>query len=172
MVFGLRRWLWAHGLPALFALLLGVSVLSPSVGQAAQPAAYSPRAHVVGDDRGGLITDRLQQMRQLLNHAQPVEIRGDVCFSTCMMLLGLPDVCVSPQTAFGFHGPSRFGRELDPAVFEKASQVIAGFYPTQLRQWYLAEARFQIDSLSKRSGADMIAMGIRPCAPLRVSLVQ
>ncbi|MEM6308581.1 MAG: hypothetical protein AAF754_00920 [Pseudomonadota bacterium] len=144
----------------------------PSVPRAAQPALQTNAAMIIGDDRGGLLTDRLHQMRRLLIRSQPVEIRGDVCFSTCTMLLGLPNVCVSPKTAFGFHGPSRSGQALDGDTFETASQIIAGFYPVPLRAWYLSTARHQIQGVALRSGQELIAMGVKTCAPRHASLIQ
>lgn len=172
-MFGFPRRLGRSGATGIVAASIMSAFTSfPSFILAAQPPMQPTIALVVGNDRGGLITDRLQQMRQLLIQSQPVEIRGDVCYSTCTMLLGLPDVCVSPQTAFGFHGPSESGRILDTATFETASQIIAGFYPSALRDWYLSSARYQIENVTQRSGADLIAMGVKPCAPHSASLVQ
>lgn len=37
---------------------------------------------------------------------RPVEIRGKACASSCTMWLSHPNVCIEPQTVFGFHGPS------------------------------------------------------------------
>ncbi|MFK7877782.1 MAG: hypothetical protein AB8B71_18740 [Paracoccaceae bacterium] len=137
-------------------------VLLGSELSAAQPK-QSHAALVVYDDRGGLLLDRVRQVRSLRQNAKPVEIRGDICFSTCTLLLGARDVCVVATTVFGFHGPSYSGRPLDPNLFEHASQVIAQHYPRDIRDWYLSEARFTIDGLHTRSGQDLIDLGVPEC---------
>ncbi len=38
--------------------------------------------------------------------SRPVEIRGKGCASSCTLWLSHPDVCIEPETLFGFHGPS------------------------------------------------------------------
>jgi hypothetical protein len=72
------------------------------------------KPYVVRNDRGGVVRDRLRELNQLRASGRPVEIRGNVCFSTCTMLLGLPQTCVDPDTVFGFHGPSRRGPPMAP----------------------------------------------------------
>ena len=163
---------WRLGQTAVILVAVWAILLSAQIAHAAQPLRFQPAPMVVNNDRGGLINDRLRQMRTLLKRGQRVEIRGDFCFSTCTMLLGMPNVCILPGTAFGFHGPSRLGRPLEEQVFRRASLVIAGFYPEGLRDWYLNTARFQIDGVMQRSGAELIRMGIRSCEPKAVSMVQ
>lgn len=118
---------------------------------------------VVGNDRGGLLDTRLHQLRQLRESGQPVMITGSVCFSTCTMLIGLPQTCVSPRTTFGFHGPSSYGRKLSPQRFEWASQVIAQYYPPALKQWYVTTGRHRTSGVYRISGSELIRMGIRQC---------
>jgi len=141
-----------------FLLAIGIAAIGADAGQAQQSQAY-----VVGNDRGGLLLDRIENIRQLRATGQPIQIQGRVCFSTCTMYLGLPQTCVSPQTTFGFHGPSSFGRALDAATFSHASSVIANHYPAPLREWYMREGRHEIRALYRFSGADIIKMGVKQC---------
>lgn len=128
------------------------------------PNTPADRPLIIQNDRGGLLTDRIHQLRKLVTSQAPVEIRGEVCHSTCTMLLGLPDVCVSPDTRFGFHGPSKSGAPLKPEVFERASRVIASFYPNDLRDWYMSSARYRIAEHEEKTGAELIEFGIPRCA--------
>ncbi len=118
---------------------------------------------VVRNDRGGLLRDRLIELGKLRRSRRPVEISGAVCYSTCTMFLGLPQTCISPRTTFGFHGPSTFGRALDPTAFDRATRVIASYYPQPLRSWYLNTGRYKIKSMYKLKGQQIISMGIRAC---------
>lgn len=119
---------------------------------------------VVGNDRGGSIRDRLDQIRELRASGRRVEIRGRVCYSTCTMLLGLPNVCISPDTVFGFHGPSLNGRRLAPDRFEYFSRVIAQYYPAPLREWYMMTGRHRAYPPYRIRGAQITAMGIPACS--------
>ncbi len=130
------------------------------------PAAAGPTAmlvKVVHNDRGGVVGARAQEIAGIQMRQQRVEIRGRVCLSTCTMFLGAGDVCVSPNTKFGFHGPSYYGRPLKPAQFEYWSQVIASYYPAGLKNWYLAEGRYRSKGYYTMSGAQLISMGIPQC---------
>ncbi|WP_425045985.1 hypothetical protein [Primorskyibacter sp. S87] len=131
------------------------------VSDASAQSSYPP--YVVGNDRGGYIKDRLYELRNLRASGQPVEIRGKVCYSTCTMLLGLPNTCISPNTEFGFHGPKLNGKPLPPDRFEYFSQVIAQYYPQPLRDWYMKTGRNRLHRAYKIKGKRIIAMGIRAC---------
>ena len=153
-----------RGMSPLQRLLVCLALASLT---AAPPAAAwdnsDHRPYIVKNDRGGLLTARLQELRKLRASGRPVEIRGRVCFSTCTMFLGLPQTCISPRTTFGFHGPSLFGIPLNPRDFDYASQVIAKYYPAPLQRWYLEEGRQSITRLHKIRGSDIIRMGIKRC---------
>lgn len=135
------------------------------------PMSHSARAqnspalppYQVGNDRGGYLVDRLSELARLRSSKQRVEIRGRICYSTCTMLLGLPQTCVSPQTIFGFHGPSRNGKRLSTAEFEKYSSVMAENYPRPLRRWFMTKARNRIHGVHKVRGEQIIRMGIKAC---------
>ena len=118
---------------------------------------------VIRNDRGGLLRDRISELHRLNRSGQAVRIEGRICYSTCTMYLGLPQTCVSPDTTFGFHGPSSYGRQLNPAIFERASQIISENYPPALRQWYMETGRYKIRSMYRISGAEIIALGVRQC---------
>ena len=117
----------------------------------------------IGNDRGGSLRERLREIRELRRTGQPVRIVGQICYSTCTMFLGLPQTCVSPNTVFGFHGPSSYGRALAPDVFDHASRLILENYPDPLKQWYWETARHGIWRMSQKSGADMIRIGVQAC---------
>ncbi len=149
----------------------GVAMLAASIGFLATPQeaaaqtqiSYATNPLVVRNDRGGLLRERLREIGQLRQQSRPVEIRGSVCFSTCTMFLGLPQTCISPNTTFGFHGPSSYGRALDPATFNRASEVIASYYPAPLRQWYMETGRFKVRTVYRIKGREIIQMGVRQC---------
>lgn len=120
-------------------------------------------AYVVGNDRGGFLRDRLIELRNLRASGRRVEIRGRICYSTCTMLLGLPQTCISPDTTFGFHGPSKSGNRLSPERFEYFSRVISQYYPAPLRSWYMTTGRNRIKGMHRIRGSEIIRMGIRAC---------
>ncbi len=125
--------------------------------------AAAARVYVVQNDRGGYISDRLRELRNLEASGRRVEIRGQICYSTCTMLLGLPNTCVSPHTQFGFHGPSKNGQRLSPDRFDFYSRVIAQYYPPKLNAWYIKTGRNKIDGIYRISGRDIIRMGVQAC---------
>lgn len=118
---------------------------------------------VVTNDRGGALHDRLVQMGELRVTETPVVITGRVCASSCTMLLGLPRVCVSPRTRFGFHGPSRNGRPLSSEHFDYFSRVMAQNYPAPVRRWFMDDARHSIRKPKWLTGAELIRLGVRAC---------
>lgn len=107
--------------------------------------------------------NRAQEIAKIQSRNQRVEIRGKVCLSSCTMYLGAGDVCVDPNTKFGFHGPSYYGQALEPKQFEYWSTVIASYYPERLRQWYMTEGRYKTDGYYTMYGAQLIRLGIHQC---------
>lgn len=147
---------------AMATLAIGLSLPSaPTNAQTQISLQLTPM--VVLNDRGGLLHEKLRQLRQLRRSNQPVRITGAICYSTCTLYLGLPQTCVSPNTIFGFHGPSSYGRALSPKLFERTSRLVASQYPRGLKQWYLNTGRFKIGSLYKMKGSQIINMGVRAC---------
>lgn len=152
------------GFGALSKTLATTAVLTMglcTLPQTASAAGQTP--YVVANDWGGSIRDRLIELRDLRSSGRPVEIRGHICFSSCTMLLGLPNTCISPNTTFGFHGPSRSGQPLSPEQFDKYSRIIAANYPQALTNWYMKTGRNRIKSLYKIKGRKLIRMGLRSC---------
>lgn len=150
--------------PAVQALrlaMLAASVAAPQVALAQTNISSSPL--VVGNDRGGDLRERIYEIRALRQTGQQVRIQGSICYSTCTMYLGLPQTCVSPDTTFGFHGPSSYGIPLGPEMFDHASKLIRDHYPKPLQQWYMDRARHQIWGVHRVSGREMIRLGVAPC---------
>jgi hypothetical protein len=125
--------------------------------------AEQSEALVVGNDRGGPVAQRADEIARLRAYRIRVEIRGNICYSACTMYLGAGDVCVSPSTSFGFHGPSAWGQPLDPDQFEHWSRVMARFYNEPLRQWFMSDARYRQANLYRVSGSEIINLGYASC---------
>lgn len=156
----------AHLFATRFMAVAGIALIgmTPLAAQAqSQERGLQSPPLVINNDRGGTLRARLLELAALRRESRPVEIRGNVCFSTCTMFIGLPDACVSPSTTFGFHGPSSYGRPLDTATFNQASEVIASHYPPVLRAWYMEEGRYRINRVYRVSGQNLIDMGVRSC---------
>lgn len=140
---------------------LPVCVGFPLAGAGQQGLARPPL--VVQNDVGGALRARISAVETLRQTAQPVWIVGDVCYSTCTLYIGLAETCVTAETEFGFHGPSAHGKPLDAATFERASRLIAAYYPEPIRNWYLTTARHEISGLFKVKGKVLINLGIAAC---------
>lgn len=155
---------FGRGLGALTRVLAATAALTLSLGVFSSPAkAAASQPYVVGNDRGGFVRDRLIELRNLRASGRRVEIRGNICYSTCTMLLGLPNTCISPNTKFGFHGPSKSGQRLSPAKFDFYSRVIAEHYPQKLNAWYMETGRNRINGVYKIRGSELIRMGVKAC---------
>ena len=148
---------------AVLVVAAGIAALAPN-----NAAAQSAGAIIVGSDRGGFIRARLAEIQAIRAEGRAVEIRGKVCFSTCTMYLGVEDVCVSPTTTFGFHGPGMAIGRMTPAQFDYVSRVIASHYPEPIADWYLAEGRTRTSGLYKMSGENLIRLGVRACPRLAI----
>lgn len=145
-------------------VLFAIGALSATTATAQSNQKISaPNFVEISNDRGGLLRDRLIELQLLRQTGRQVRITGNICYSTCTMFLGLPQTCVSPQTTFGFHGPSSYGRPLEPAIFEEASQIMASHYPDVLKTWYMETGRHEIVDIYRFKGADIIRMGVSSC---------
>lgn len=151
------------GCAATFFLAAALPNSAQAQSTRSLPQSTASEPFVVGNDRGGRLSDRLRELVRLRQQGRPVQIQGRICYSTCTMFIGLPDACVSPNTTFGFHGPSSWGRPLDPAMFERASTVIADHYPPSLRAWYLETGRHRINGVYRMTGENLINLGVRSC---------
>lgn len=144
------------------ALLVAGSVGFGPAPASAQTLVAAKRAVVIRNDLGGDVGARANRIAAMRAAGQHVEIRGAVCYSACTMYLSLPESCVSPQTEFGFHGPSFYGLPLSPEQFEFWSQVIARHYPDTLRAWYLRVGRHSATMIRIR-GSELIRLGVPDC---------
>ena len=118
---------------------------------------------VVQNDRGGFIGARAVEIAKLNAEDIKVELRGDVCYSSCTMYLGADNLCISPATVFGFHGPSRRGGTLPAQLFDHWSGVMAQHYHPALRDWFMRKARHRTSGYYRISGEQLIAMGYPAC---------
>ncbi|WP_341366850.1 hypothetical protein [Yoonia sp. BS5-3] len=146
----------------VFACAIGLTMALGAAGSVA--SAQSQAALIVQNDRGGLIGARAREISDLNARDIQVQLRGRICYSSCTMYLGAEQVCVDPETIFGFHGPSQRGRALPPDRFEHWSAVMAGHYNAPLRDWFLSEARHRISGYYRISGASLIALGYQACS--------
>lgn len=126
-------------------------------------SAMSQQVLVVGNDLGGIVSARAMEVQRINMTGTRVEIRGDICLSSCTMYLGAGDVCVSPDTDFGFHGPSFFGATLPEEDFEYWSRVIANHFNAPLREWFMREARYRQLRHYTVTGQELIRIGYPAC---------
>ena len=127
------------------------------------PQAEDRNIKIVGNDRGGYIGARAIEVAELNASGTRIELRGDVCLSSCTMYLGVDDMCLLPGTIFGFHGPSRHGRALPQAQFEHWSQIMAQHYHPALQTWFLQDARHATSGYKRISGRQLISIGYPAC---------
>ncbi len=120
---------------------------------------------VIRNDVGGGVMERAKLIQTYQKNGTRIEIRGQFCMSACTMYLRLHDTCVTPNTVFGFHGPSSqvYGIALSSASFDRWSRVMADHYPEPLRSWFLQEGRHRIVGFHQFSGHDLIGFGVPRC---------
>jgi len=126
-------------------------------------AAASQQIILIENDIGGFVETRATEVRALNEAGARVEIRGDICLSSCTMYLGARNLCISPATDFGFHGPSFFGASLPERDFEYWSEVIASHYSPPLRDWFMREARYRQIRHMTVTGQELIRIGYPAC---------
>ncbi|MCR8549476.1 hypothetical protein M4578_16725 [Salipiger sp. P9] len=146
-------------------LVLGLALLALALPGAAAPYGWGSggAVRVIGNDSGGALKPRIEEVRRMRARGDRVEIRGSYCRSSCTLYLGAGDVCVSPATQFGFHGPGYPGRPIRYDRFDYWSQRMAAHYPPELSAWFLTRARFVTAGYMTLSGAELIRMGVPPC---------
>lgn len=160
---------------AIVVLGLASAVATPAAAATSQvkraAMAIPQQPYIVRTDYGGSVQKRLTDIQALRTTQRRVEIRGNVCYSSCTMLLGLSNACVHPNTVFGFHGPSRRGQPLSKPLFDQVSHIIGMHYPPMVRTWYMAVARHSLNDLHTLTGQDLITLGVaKPCdAPIHVA---
>ncbi len=144
--------------PICLAAVLAASLISTALAVSANTGAL-----VIGNDRGGIIGTRVDEISRLISAKRRVEIRGRICLSSCTMYLGAGDICVDPNTRFGFHGPSYYGQPLQPEYFEYWSDVIASHYPPTIQRWFMTRARYETQSYITLLGSELIRHGVPQC---------
>lgn len=115
------------------------------------------------------MSTRVSQIALLRRSGRAVEIRGEHCLSACTMYLTLDRLCIHPDTVFGFHGPSDYGKPLLPQQFEYWSRIIADHYPPALAGWYMRVARHSLSKHHFIHGHDLARdYGIDLCPGARI----
>jgi len=153
----------------VFVRLLRQVRLSHAVAMVALTLATSPAlaqgTMIIEDDRGGAVDARVQLIQDYKSSDVHLEIRGRFCLSACTMFLGMKNVCVSPDTVFGFHGPSSavYGIGLASKAFEYWSHVMADHYPEPIKSWYLKDGRNRIVGFHEITGRGLIDLGVAEC---------
>lgn len=153
---------------ASVAVLAATAATTPTPTDASQRSWMNVTVpsvpYIVRTDYGGSVQKRLTDIRALRIAQRRVEIRGNMCLSSCTMLLGLDTTCVHPKTVFGFHGPSRNGQPLSKPLFNHVSHIISVHYPPALRTWYMSVARHTLTEMHTLTGAELIKLGAAtPC---------
>ncbi|MGH6837197.1 MAG: hypothetical protein ACREDT_00035 [Methylocella sp.] len=116
------------------------------------PPAPSPV--IVMKDVGGLVAD--YQRQTAIYRASEREVRLHECRSACTMALGLPNVCVYPDSTLKFHFA------YDPRNHQPNPEV-----SQQLFNSLPAAVRARLGTLTRNykvlSGSELIKLGIRDC---------
>lgn len=152
---------WFGTLTLKLSQLAGAVAIMSAVAVPYADASAEPL--IVGNDRGGYLAERVEAIDRIRALRQRVEIRGRVCHSACTMYLGAGNICLSPDTRFGFHGPSSHGTPIEKPRFEHWSRVMASYYSRPLRDWFMSKARHKIRGLHVVSGRELIRLGYPSC---------
>ncbi len=113
-----------------------------------------PAPVIVMKDVGGLVADYRSQTA--IYRASEREVRLHECRSACTMALGLPNVCVYPDSTLKFHfAYDPRNHQTNPEV----SQQLFDSYPAAVR------ARLGILTRNYKvlSGSELITLGIKDC---------
>jgi len=109
-------------------------------------------------DGGGRIGDYLARVDRADARGAPVEIAG-VCASACTIKLGARRACVRPDAELQFHA----ARNPDGRVNALATLLMLMKYPPRIRDWVERSGALQSTAVTRMSGAQAIALGVRPC---------
>lgn len=119
---------------------------------------------IVREHPGGSLGGTIADVEDIGMPDLPVRIVGRYCHSACTLFLGAKDLCISPETRFGFHQPRK--RPGTRKITEKqiffSVELMGSYYKPGLRDWWLNEG-----SRSKRlvylDGRDLVKFGYRAC---------
>jgi hypothetical protein len=113
-----------------------------------------PAAVIVTKDTGGYVTDYENQTA--LYRASQREVRLHECRSACTLALGLPNVCVYPDSILKFH------LAYDPRDHQSNASV-----SQQMFDSYPAAVRARLGTLTRDykvlRGIELTSLGIRDC---------
>jgi hypothetical protein len=116
----------------------------------------NPQPVIVYKDTGGLVSDYEAQTE--LYRRTNREVRLHECRSACTLALSLPNVCVYPDAQVKFHQAyTALTRETDLGVSDK----LFNSYPSPVR----ARLGYLTRQYKVLSGRELIALGMRNCAP-------
>lgn len=107
------------------AILLCLALASPALADTA----------VVRNDGGGNVADYVRQ-RERLAKLDSVRIEGK-CYSACTIFTTLPNACVHPAAAIGFHGTS----PRVPILQRWLDNRLGRFYRGDVRRLYMSAWR-------------------------------
>ena len=119
---------------------------------------------IIRYDMGGSVEQRIHEVEKLRANGTWVRIEG-TCISACTLYLGLTNSCVAPTARLGFHGPRTqiVGIPMPRKDFDRESRRMATYYPSQIRRWFMSEARMITHDYYTITGAQAAAMGARLC---------
>ncbi|MDO6585670.1 hypothetical protein Q4543_09070 [Salipiger sp. 1_MG-2023] len=146
------------GIVSTLALLLTLCA-----GAALAQAQITATVHVIGNDDGGPLRQRLAEVQRLNARGARVEIRGAHCHSACTLYLGVRNLCILPQTEFGFHGPVYPDRPMARERFDHWSRAMAAHYPPPVAGWFMTTARHVASGYVALRGEALIGLGIPRC---------
>jgi hypothetical protein len=93
-----------------------------------------------------------------------VVLGGQYCLSACTMFLGLQNVCVQPDTIFGFHGPNLRGQRMEEREHIQWTYYVAGYYPKDIAADFIETYSHEIAGFYYFSGREINSMyGIPLC---------
>lgn len=147
----------------LWVTTLRIAALCGLVFMTGAALGQDRRTLVIGNDRGGMIGARATEIAALNQSNTRVELRGRICYSSCTLYLGVSNLCISRNTTFGFHGPSRNGTALTQSQFDHWSQVMASHFSAPLQSWFLREARFRTKGMYRLTGDQLVSLGYTAC---------
>lgn len=125
------------------------------------PPPPMPAPVVVTKDVGGFVSE--YEAQTALYRATGREVRLHECRSACTLALGLPNVCVYPDSILKFH------QAYDPRTRQTDFHV-----SQQLFDSYPAAVRARLGGLTRDyrvlRGSELIALGIKNCSEPRVTV--
>jgi hypothetical protein len=129
------------------------------LGQRMRGAAVILREHP-----GGYVIGTISDVEDLNTLGLPVRIVGRYCHSACTLFLGAREVCVSPDTVFGFHQPRKAGGKVQISAAELRASIgkLADHYRPGLREWWMNKGSRSKDIITM-TGRELTRFGYQLC---------